>query len=290
VIQLANLRVLSHALALQILLAINVFGSIHVAKAQSVNIPNFWDPQTRVARPDFKNLPRLKFLTTTDFPPFNFIDRKQRLSGFHVELARAICEELDVLDRCQIQAVPFEELVPSLEKKEGEALLAGLEITEQIRKKLDFSRPYMEIPGRFLARRDSGITAPIYEGLRRKKTGLVASSNHAVFFERAFENRDVVQYPSRERLLAALARNEVQVVFSDALSLSFWLASEVANDCCQFVDGPFRSAAYLSNGMAVAVSRGNDDLRDAMDYALFQINQSGKFQELYLRYFPVSLY
>jgi len=61
-------------------------------------------------------MPRMRFLTTTDFPPFNFIDRKKRLTGFHVDLARAICEELEVLNRCQIQGLPWEELQDTLKR------------------------------------------------------------------------------------------------------------------------------------------------------------------------------
>ena len=49
----------------------------------------------------------LRFITTTDFPPFSFIDASGRLSGFHVDLARAICAALEITDRCQIHALPW---------------------------------------------------------------------------------------------------------------------------------------------------------------------------------------
>lgn len=76
--------------------------SAMLTNAQNVLIPNFWDPNERFIKPDMTSRQRLKFLTTTDFPPFNFIDRKKRLSGFNVELARAICAELEMLSKCQI--------------------------------------------------------------------------------------------------------------------------------------------------------------------------------------------
>ncbi|MEL7429834.1 MAG: transporter substrate-binding domain-containing protein, partial [Pseudomonadota bacterium] len=70
---------------------------IALAQTRDVFIPNFWDNSERLQKPDLDQLPRLRFLTTTDFPPFNFIDRKRRLSGFHVDLAREICTQLGVL-------------------------------------------------------------------------------------------------------------------------------------------------------------------------------------------------
>ncbi len=73
--------------------------------AQGQSIPNFWPRGEVLSKPDVNSIQRLRFLTTTDFPPFNFIDRKKRLTGFHVDLARAICDELGILAKCQIQAL-----------------------------------------------------------------------------------------------------------------------------------------------------------------------------------------
>ena len=92
-------------------------------------IPLFWDTKERLTKPDLSELQRLRFLTTIDFPPFSFLDRGGRLSGFHVDLARAICAELDLGDRCQIQALPWDELGPALEAKDGEAIIAGIAVT-----------------------------------------------------------------------------------------------------------------------------------------------------------------
>ena len=92
---------------------------------EAPKIPGFWDSQERIIKPNVKDLPRLRFLTTTDFPPFSFIDKNKRLSGFHVDLARAICEELEVLSVCQIQALPFDQLQSAVTGGVGEAVLGG---------------------------------------------------------------------------------------------------------------------------------------------------------------------
>ena len=63
-------------------------------RAADPAIPNFWDARERLAKPDISELQRVRFLTTVDFPPFNFLDTSGRLSGFHVDLARAICRKL----------------------------------------------------------------------------------------------------------------------------------------------------------------------------------------------------
>ncbi len=272
------------------LVALYILSSCSFSIAQEVKIPNFWDKNERFIKPDLPTLPRMRFLTTTDFPPFNFIDRKKRLSGFHIDLARAICNELGVLNRCQIQALPWDELQPALEKGEGEAIIAGVAITKEQRMKLDFSRTYLHIPGRFITRKDSGLTAPVYDAIFKKKTGVIKGTAHEAYFAKIFANRTAEVYATKEEAFNALQKGDIETVFSDALSLSFWLSSAASKACCVFLDEAFQSNHYFGNGLSIALSKGKPELVQAMNYALKEINQNGKFSELYLRYFPLGLY
>lgn len=262
----------------------------NIASAQTVLIPNFWDPNTRYTKPNFATLPRLKFLTTTDFPPFNFIDRKKRLTGFHVDLARAICEELDVLAKCQIQAVRWNDLQKSLENGEGEAIIAGLDVNGDTRQKFLFSKSYLSIPGRFITKNNKKLVSPIYSSLFRKTVGVVQGSAHQRYFSGAFGERKFAQFPTRQAAFNALKSESVDAIFTDAISASFWLASQDAANCCAFSGGAYLSKDFFGNGLAIAVSKNNQELTTGINYALKQISEKGVFKELYLKYFPLGLY
>ncbi|MDR3494247.1 MAG: transporter substrate-binding domain-containing protein, partial [Ancalomicrobiaceae bacterium] len=56
-------------------------------------VPSFWDPQVRPEKPP-GDAGTIRFLTSGDFPPFNFLDSGGHLTGFNVDLARAICTVL----------------------------------------------------------------------------------------------------------------------------------------------------------------------------------------------------
>jgi polar amino acid transport system substrate-binding protein len=281
--------VAGNLILLVVFCAMLAFGNTN-AKAQSAVIPNFWDPNERFLKPDLSSLPRLRFLTTTDFPPFNFIDRKKRLSGFHLDLARAICEELDLLGKCQIQALPWDELDKAIEDGEGEAIIAGLAITGESRDKYSFSRPYLQIPGRFVTLNEKRIEEPVYEALFRKTVGVVEASQHQAYFDLSFGERKSQPFPTRQQAFNALKAGEVDAVFTDALSASFWLASADAGNCCSFSGGPYLSEEFFGRGLAIAASKKNPELIEGFDYALKSINDKGIFAELYLRYFPEGLF
>ena len=72
-------------------------------------VPGFWDPRRRPDRPDLSRLTVIRFLTETDYPPFNFTGPDGNPAGFNVDLARSMCEEIKVT--CTVQMRRFETLV-----------------------------------------------------------------------------------------------------------------------------------------------------------------------------------
>lgn len=261
-----------------------------VAPAAEGQPPSFWDSKERMPKPDLSALPRLRFLTTTDFPPFNFLDGNGRLSGFHVDLARAICAELAITDKCQIQALPWAELDGAMAIGLGEAIIAGVSVNEGSREAYAFTRPYMQFPARFVMTRNDAATEPIYEKVQGKKIGVMAGSGHERMLRDYFPGVQVVTYNRQEWLYQDLKASKIAGVFGDGMRLAFWLTGSEAAGCCRFAGGPYLAPEYLGSGLVIAVNAGDGTLAAALDYALQQIAVKGTFAELYLRYFPVGFF
>ncbi|SIT55284.1 Extracellular solute-binding protein family 3 [Mesorhizobium prunaredense] len=260
------------------------------ARAAEPQVPVLWDAKERLPKPDLSALPRLRFLTTTDFPPFNFLDGAGRLSGFHVDLARAICAELDIAEKCQIQALPWAELEGALQKGEGEAIIAGIAATPESRSKHAFSRSYLQFPARFIMQKTKALTEPIFDRLRGKRVGVVAGSAHERMLRDYFGTVQVVPFAQLEELYDNLKAGKVDAGFGDGMRFAFWLGSSNAAACCRFAGGPYLAPEYLGSGMAIATRANDPALTAAFDYALQEISVKGIFAEFYLRYFPVSFF
>ncbi len=264
-----------------------VTGSARAAEAQ---VPVLWDARERLAKPDLTGLTRLRFLTTTDFPPFNYLDGSGRLSGLHIDLARAICAELAVAERCQIQALPWGELEDALARGDGEAIIAGLAATPQTRARFVFSRPYLRLPARFVMTKTGAIGEPFLRRLRGKRVGVAAGSAHEQLLRDGFAEVQAVTYDRQEEMLADLKSAKIDAAFGDGMRFASWLAGPEAGNCCRFAGGPYLAPGYLGTGLSIAVMPENEKLGTAFDAALQQISAKGVFAELYLRYFPVSFY
>ncbi|MCI0465993.1 MAG: transporter substrate-binding domain-containing protein [Beijerinckiaceae bacterium] len=256
--------------------------------APGVFVPGFWDLHRRAAKPELSWLRSLRFLTEDDYPPFHFALPDGHLSGFDVDLARAICEELIIT--CTIQARRFDTLIDALNSNEGDALIAAIRIEPESRAKLDFTGPYYTTPARFvsLAAQENAPATP--EGLRGKTVGVQARSAHEAYLEAFFPETIRKTYESQNQLRDAVRKGEIDTIFADGIALSLWLDSPAGRNCCRFRGGPYMDAKFFGEGVGIAVKKGNSRLQQALEYALSALARRGTYATLYLKYFPVSFY
>jgi polar amino acid transport system substrate-binding protein len=255
---------------------------------ESVFLPNFWDPQHRLEKPDLGGIHSLRFLTEDDYPPFNFTAPDGTLAGFNIDLSRAICEELKVT--CTVQARRWDTLIDSLNDGHGDALIASLAINHETRTKLDFTTPYYKTPARFVVRSASDITDFSPDGLAGKTIGVEARSAHEAYLKIFFPKSALKTFETPVSLRAALKKGDIDALFGDAVTLSQWLNGTDAQNCCAFRGGAFTEARFFGEGVGIAVKKGNATLRRALDYALAALAEKGVYADLYLKYFPIGIY
>ena len=280
------------AIALRILwiLVLSAVLAPGLALAQPKELPRLFDARERIAKPDLSGLARLRFLTTVDFPPFNFIDQSGKLSGFHVDLAREICRELEIEAKCQIQAVTYPELMPALEQGQGEAIAAGIAVTSELRQRFAFSRAFMHLPARFVVNTKAAgaITGPA--DLAGKPVGVVSDTTHEAMLKAFFPKLEAKSFPDRDALLSALRGGTVAAAFSDGMQLSFWVSGNLAGGCCAMLEGSYFSQRFLGEGLTIMNRKAEPALTQAIDHALLALSRSGRLEEIYLRYFPNGIY
>jgi len=254
--------------------------------ADAMAVPGFWDPRRRPDRPDLTRINIIRFLTETDYPPFNYAGPDGAPAGFNVDLARQLCEEIKV--QCTIQMRRFDTLIDALNANQGDAIIASLAETPELRRRVDFTDPYYRTPARFVSRKDTDIDVVSPEALEGKKVAVVAGTAHEAYLRTLFTEVELHSYPDADAARAALRRGEVDLLFGDGVALAFWLNGTDSGGCCVFRGGPYTESRFFGEGVGIAVRRGNDLLRQAFNWALFQLWEKGRFTDLWLKYFPVS--
>ena len=239
-------------------------------------------------KPDWSWLPALRILTEPDYPPFNYYDEEGQLTGFNVDLGRAICKELSVT--CEVNAAEWNTLVPSLKNNEADAIFASLAISPKSLGEVDFTNRYYSTPARFAARAGSPISEISVAELQGRKIAVVQGSAHEAFLRDFFEGAKIMPFASDAEARAALKNGQADLLFGDGISLMFWVQGTDSARCCEFKGEGYSEPRYFGDGVGIAVKKGNARLREVLDYALARVKASGRYEELMLRYFPLPLY
>jgi polar amino acid transport system substrate-binding protein len=256
--------------------------------AQEIFVPRFSDPKRRPEKPGLGRMTQIRFLTEDDYPPFHFRGPNGLPIGFNVDVARAICEELEVA--CTVQVRRFDTLLAALEANAGDAVIASIAITPQTRAKADFTDRYYRTPARFAVRKDSALKDIAPELIAGKSVAVVSGSAHEAYVRTFFAETAIKGYPDATAAFAALKAGEAELVFGDGIALAFWLNGADSAGCCAFRGGPYTESRFFGEGVGIAVKSGNEVLRRALNYALYRLWERGVFTDLYLRYFPVGFY
>lgn len=230
----------------------------------------------------------LRFLTEGEFPPFNYHDDEGVLTGFNVDLARALCLELSVA--CDFQVRPWEELLPAAAKGEVDAVIAGHVVSAKALKLVDFTDRYFHTASRFAGRRDGAKLDITPDGVEGKRIAVAKGTAHEAYLAEFFRLGQIQAFDTAERARDALTQGKVDLVFDDGIGLVLWINGTASKECCELRGGPFLEPRFFGEGIAIAVPKSDPQLKAELNAALKRVRASGRFDELVLQYFRTRLY
>lgn len=230
----------------------------------------------------------LRFLTTGDYPPFNYYDDEGVLVGLNVDLARALCLELSLA--CDIRVQDWAELVPGLKRGDADAVIAGHAISSEMAAAFHFTDRYFYTPGRFAIARTSSLRTITPEAMVGSRIGVTKDSAHERFLKLFFIDSRIVTFENDTAAREALRDGKVDALFGDSIGLAFWLNGTLSRRCCEFRGGAYFEPQFFGQGFAILINKKDLALKLQLNDALTRIKESGRLEELVQRYFPIRAY
>lgn len=223
----------------------------------------------------------IRFGTEGAFPPFNFVTPQGEVQGFEIDLAKAICDDLKA--KCAFTAQDFDGLIPALEAKKFDVIIAAMNVTAKRKAHVDFTSVYVDVSGRFVGRKGSALVLS-NEGLSKTSIGLVSGTVHESYFQDVWKGVNVQVYKSLDNALLDLQSGRVDFVFDDEIGISEGFLKRPEGADYGFV-GPAVTDKKYYGGMAMAVRKGDDTLRNDLNKGLTDVIAAGTFKELSIKYF-----
>ncbi len=247
---------------------------------------SFIDVRERPKQPDQDLLDGgLRLITTDDFPPFNYRGAEDLPQGYHVELARALCEELSIA--CTLKFVSFDQIPALISDGRADAALAGIANQPAIRDKLAFSKVFLKRPGRFV--RKSGTLLKLDKaGMAAVPVAVRGGSAHEAYLRTYFAQINRVPVTDMAVARQLLEDGQVQSIFGDAFQLLPLVSAEEGG--IVFAGKPYYDEHFFGEGMTIAYNHDRTDMRTLLNYGLLRLAQKGRLAELYASHFAVDIY
>lgn len=219
----------------------------------------------------------IRFATEASYPPFESIDANNKIVGFDVDLANALCKEIDAT--CTFSNQAFDSLIPSLKFKRFDAVMAGMDITPEREKQVLFSKPYYDNSALFIA--EKGKVADV-AALKGKRVGVQNGTTHQKFLTDKHPEITTVGYDSYQNAILDLKNGRVDAVFGDTAVVNEWLKENAALTA---VGDKVTDKDYFGSGLGIAMRLQNTELQGKFNAALDKIKQDGTYETIYKKWF-----
>ncbi|MBV1787257.1 transporter substrate-binding domain-containing protein [Marinobacterium sp. D7] len=227
---------------------------------------------------------KLRIATEGTYPPFSYVNDSGELTGFDVDIAYALCE---VLARdCEVEAVLWTELLDRLEAGEYDMIVASMANTEERAKRVDFTDYYYRSHSIFAGRADIKDTSP--EDLAGKTLAAGRDTIQADFLAQHYPDSHILLTDNLPQAFQMLLDGQVDLMLSDTTNLLDLLQRPEAEGF-DFVGEPI-SSPDLQSKAHIAVGKGDNELRRALNMALEKLRLNGIYDRINRKYFPFSIY
>lgn len=234
-----------------------------------------------------KDWKEVKIGTEGAYPPFNYKDAQGQLKGFDVEIALALCAKMKA--KCTVVAQDWDGIIPGLLAKKYDAIVASMSITEERKKRVDFTEKYYQTPARFMAKKGVKFTNTP-EALKGKTLGAQKATTHSTYLEDNYKGSSIKLYDTQEQANLDLKAGRLDAVLADSVVLSEWLTKTDEGKCCAFVGAPIYNKKWFGEGAGIAVRKEDKDLKTALNKALVAIRKDGTYKKINAKYFPFDIY
>ena len=221
------------------------------------------------------------------YPPFSSKEADGTLVGFDIDIARALCAEMQ--RECELVEQEWDGMIPALLGRRFDAIVASMSITEERRQQIDFSEKYYQTPARLVAATDAGFEGTP-EGLAGRRIGVQRGATHQCYAERMFPESEIVLYGTQEEVFRDLVLGRIDVQLSDSLIAQESFLNTDEGATYSFLGGDRVDVDCYGEGVGVAVRQNEEELRDAISAAIAAIRENGVYAEINGRYFPFDIY
>jgi octopine/nopaline transport system substrate-binding protein len=246
----------------------------------------------------------IRIATEGAYAPWNFTTADGQLAGFEIDLAKDLCTRMNA--ECEIIQQAWDGIIPALEAGRYDAIMAGMSITEARREVINFSRAYVNTPGRFVVTKDSPFADfttevdyiqmdelddaeqasidAVVETFRGNVIGVQTATTHENFLRQYIGDEvEIRSYDTQENLDLDLQAGRIDAALA---SMGYWvplLDSDAGQELTMV--GPAFVGGVFGAGVGVGIRKADTALADKFNEAITAALDDGTISALAEQWF-----
>ena len=221
------------------------------------------------------------------YPPFSWKEPDGTLKGFDIDIAWALCEKMG--RDCELVEQDWDGMIPALLAKKYDAIVASMSITEERKKKVNFTGKYYNTPAMFVAPKNTSVHATP-EGLKGKSVGVQRATIHQCYMEKMFPDAELRLYATQEEVFLDLASGRIDAQISDSVQALEGFLNTDAGKEFDFLGGVQFDLECHGEGAGIALRKDEDDLRMSFNEAINAIRADGTYAKINEKYFDFDVF
>lgn len=210
--------------------------------------------------------------TNAEFPPFEYLE-KGEVTGFDIELVNEIGKVMDA--DVKVLDMSFDGLLPALQMKKVDLVIAGMTATEERKKTVSFTQPYYTA-SQVIIVKEGNNSIKSFDDLKGKKVAVMLGFTGDVVVSE-MEDVKVERFNAAYAGIMALQNGKVDAVVLDSETANNYVAK---NSGLKLAEGKGESEDY-----AIAVKKSDAKLLEEINAAIEQIKADGTFGKLIEKHF-----
>lgn len=234
--------------------------------------------------PDWKTI---RVAVEGAYPPFSEIGPDGKIKGFDIDIANALCADLKA--QCTFVQQEFDGMIPGLNARKFDAVIASMSITEERKRSVAFSDKYYATPARLIAKKGTPLV-PTPDGMKGKRIGVQRSTTHDRFATDTFKDSEIVRYTGQDQVFLDLQSGRLDAVLLDQVAANLGFLQRPIGKDFAFIGAVYTDPKYFGIGAGVAMRKGDTQLQGKINQAIKDIRANGTYQKIAKQYFDFDVY
>lgn len=233
------------------------------------------------------NWEKIRIGVEGNYPPFSKMTPDGKFEGFDIDIALAVCAEIKA--ECTLINQEWDGMMPALNAKKFDMIVASMSITEERKKVANFSDSYYDIPSTFIGKVGS-FTDVSPTALKGKTIIVTRNTPRAKFLADNYKDSTLLQVAKEPEVTMELAAGRGDVGFGSSLAATSAFLKSPEGKGFARVGAPLTiGGAKAGGGVGIAMRKGDDSLRTKVNAAIKAITVNGTYKKINDKYFDVNI-